>query len=113
MRWKKATAKAGVEERPRTREKASHCHVCEGTGHPARWCSRERWVIDVEEDAPEGEDTNEDGCWTEEDTLQLEYLGSDSCLISSPPRLRDAVSEAGWTVVTRKLRNRQQCSWVL
>ena len=28
----------------------------------------------------------------------------------SPPGLRDAFSEAGWTVVTRKSRNRQQCS---
>ena len=59
------------------------------------------------------EDTNEDGCWTEEDdeTLQLEYFGSERCRISSPPGLRDACSEAGWTVVTRKSRNRQQCSW--
>ena len=30
--------------------------------------------------------------------------------MSSPPGLSDARSEAGWTVVTRKLRNRQQCS---
>ena len=29
--------------------------------------------------------------------------------MSSPPGLRDAFSEAGWTVVTRKSRNRQQC----
>ena len=59
------------------------------------------------------EDTNEDGCWTEEDdeTLQLGYFGSESCLISSPPGLRDACREAGWTVVTHKSRNRQQCSW--
>ena len=49
---------------------------------------------------------------TEEDdeTLQLGYLGSESCLMSSPPGLRDAFSAAGWTVVTRKSRNRQQCS---
>ena len=31
-------------------------------------------------------------------------------LMSSPPGLRDAFSEAGWTVLTRKSRNRQQCS---
>ena len=61
-------------------------------------------------DAPEGEDTNEDGCWTEEDdeTPQLGYFGSDSGLTSSPQGLRDAFSEAGRTVVTRKSRNRQQ-----
>ena len=36
---------------------------------------------DLEQDAPEGEDTNGEGCWTDEDdeTLQLEYFGSDSC----------------------------------
>ena len=59
-------------------------------------------VNDLEQDAPEGEDTNEDGCWTEEDdeTLQLGYLGSEPCWISSPPGLSDASSEAGWIVVT-------------
>ena len=35
---------------------------------------------------------------------------SDSCLMSSPPGLPDAFNEAGWTVVTRKSRNRQQGS---
>ena len=30
--------------------------------------------------------------------------------MSSPPGLRDAFNEAGWTVVTRKARNRQQGS---
>ena len=88
------------------------CHVCGGIGHPASFCSSEGWVNDLEEDAPEGGDTNEDACWTEEadETLQLGYFGSDSCLMSSPPGLRDAFSEAGWTVVTRTSRNRQQCS---
>ena len=78
----------------------------------ASLCSSEGWVNDLEQDAPEGEDTNEDGCWTEEDdeTLQLGYLGSESCLTSSPPGLRGPFSEAGWTVVTRKSRNRQQYS---
>ena len=86
--------------------------MCGGIGHPARLCPSEGWVNDLEQDAPEGEDTNEGGCWTEEDdeTLQLGYLGSDSCLMSSPPGLCDVFSEAGWTVVTRKSRNRQQSS---
>ena len=86
--------------------------MCGGIGHPARLCPSEGWVNDLEQDAPEGEDTNEDGCWTEEDdeTLQLGHFGSESCLMSPPPGLHDAFSEAGWTVVTRKSRNRQQCS---
>ena len=48
-------------------------------------------VNDLEEDAPDGEDINEDGRWTEEDDerLLLVCFGSDSCLISSPPGLRD------------------------
>ena len=81
-------------------------------GHPARLCPSEGWVNDLEQDAPDGEDTNEGVCWTEGDdeTFQLVYFGSDSCLTSSPPGLRDACSEAGWTVVTRQSGNRQQCS---
>ena len=69
-------------------------------------CPSERMGNRLEQDAPEGEDTNEDGCWTEEDdeTRQLGYF-----VTSSPLGLRDAFSEAGWTVVTRKSRNRQQC----
>ena len=66
--------------------KGLKCNVCGGIGHPARLCSSEGWVDDLEKDAHEGEDTNEDGCWTEEDdeTLQLGYLGSEFCLMSSP-----------------------------
>ena len=98
-------AKEKVEERPKAKEKASNA-TCGGIGHPAGW------VNDLEQDTPEGEDTNEEGCWTEEDgaTLQQGYLGSESCLMCSPTGLRDAFSEVGWTVVTRKSRNRQQCS---
>ena len=60
-------------------------YACRGIGHPARLCPSERWVNDLEQDAPEGEDTNEEGCWTEEDyeTLQLEYFGSEPWLMSS------------------------------
>ena len=35
-------------------------------GHPARLCPSEGWVNDLEQDTPEGEDTNEEGCWTED-----------------------------------------------
>ena len=73
-----------------------------------RLCPSEGWV-NLEQDTPDGEDTDEEGCWTEEDdeTLQLGYFGSESCLMTSPPGLRVAFSEAGWTVVTRK------ATWVL
>ena len=43
------------------------CDACGGIGHPARLCSSDGWVNDLEEDTIEGEDTDEDGCWTEED----------------------------------------------
>ena len=79
--------------------------MCGGIGHQARLCPSEGWVNDLEQDTPEGEDTNEEGCWTEEDdeTLQLGYFGSESCLMSSPPGLRDAFNEAGIDL---------QASWV-
>ena len=101
-----------VQERPKAKVKGLKRYVCGGIGHPARLCPCEGWVTDLEQDAPEGEGTNEDERPTEEDdeTLQLGYLGSESCLMSSPTGLSDAFREAGWTVVTRKLRNRQQCS---
>ena len=79
------------------KEKGLTCFVCGGVGHPARLCTSEAWVNDLEQAAPKGEDTNEDGCWTEEDdeTLQLEYFGSDSFLMSSPPGLRDSFNKTG------------------
>ena len=60
----------------------------EGIGHPARLCPSEGWVNDSEQDAPEGEDTNEEGCWTEEDdeTLQKQESASRPSWISSPSR---------------------------
>ena len=65
--------------------KGLKCYVCGGIEHTARLCPSDGWVNDLEQDTPEG-DTNEEGCWTEEDdeTLQLGYLGSESCLMSSP-----------------------------
>ena len=52
------------------------CHVYRGLSTP-RGCASEARVNDLAEDAPEGEDTNEDGCQTEEDeeTLRLGYYG--------------------------------------
>ena len=104
-----AKAKAKLEERPKAKVKDLKCYVCGGIGHPARLCPSEGWVDDLEQDTPKGEDTNEEVCWTDEDdeTLQLGYLGSDSCLMSSPP---GPFNEAGWTVVTRESRSRQQGS---
>ena len=49
------------------------CYVCGGIGHTARLRPSEGWVHDLEQDAPEGEDTNEDECWTEEDDETLNW----------------------------------------
>ena len=78
--------------------KGLKCYVCGGIGHPARCVPPAKDGLTTwSRDAPEGEDTNEEVCWTDEDdkTLQLVYRGSDSCLMSSPPRLRDAFNETG------------------
>ena len=53
---RKAKAKARVEDRPKARGKAK-CYVCGGIGHPARLRPSEGWVRDLEQDAPDGEDT--------------------------------------------------------
>ena len=58
---RKAGAEAGVEERPKARGKASHAACAEGLDTEA--VPSEGRVHDLEQDAPEGEDTNEDGCW--------------------------------------------------
>ena len=85
--------------------KGLKCNVCGGIGHPARLCPSEGWVNELEQDE----------CWTEEDeeTLQLGYLGSESCLMNCPPGLSDSFSEAGWTVVTQKSPAMLQATWVL
>ena len=114
QRWPQSRETGRAIEKPKGKGKGKglNCYVCGGIGHPARLCPSEGWVNDLEQDAPEGEDTNEEVCWTDEvdETLQLGYFGSDSCLMSSSPGLRDAFNEVGWTVVTRKSRNRQQGS---
>ena len=86
----KGKGKGKGESGGNARGKGLKCHVCGGIGHSARLCPSEGWVNDLEQDAPEGEDTNEDRYWTEDETLQLVYFGQESCLMSSPPRLRDA-----------------------
>ena len=67
--------------------------VCGGIGHPARLCPSEGWVNDFDQDTPDGEHTNEEVCWAEEDdeTLQLGCFGSESCLMSSPAGLRECI----------------------
>ena len=52
--------------------KGLKCYVCGGIGHPARLCPSEGWVNDLEQDAPEGEDTDEEVCWTGEDDETLQ-----------------------------------------
>ena len=49
------------------KEQGLKCFVCGGIGHPARLCPSEGWVNDLEQDALEGEDTNEGECGAEED----------------------------------------------
>ena len=41
--------------------KGFKCHVCGKIGHPASLLPSEGWVNDLEQDTPEGEDTNKDG----------------------------------------------------
>ena len=71
----KSKGKGKSGEKAKGKGKGLKCYLCGGIGHPARFCPSEGWVNDLEQEMPEGEDTNEEGCWTEEDdeTLQLGY----------------------------------------
>ena len=62
----KAKSKAKVDGRPKAKEKASSATCAEGLG-TARRCTSEGYANVLEQDAPEGEDTNEEVCWTDED----------------------------------------------
>ena len=76
-RPRKARAKAGVEERKaKGKEEGLTCCMSGGIGHHTRLCPSEGLVNDLEEDAPEGEDPQEDGCSTEEDDEPLQLLAS-------------------------------------
>ena len=91
------------------------CYVCGGAlDTPARLCPGEGWVDDLEQDEPEREDTDEDGTRTEEndETLQLGYFGSDSCLMSPPPGQRDTLVDRGDPHVAKSPAV-LQATWVL
>ena len=61
-----------------------------GIGYPARLCSSEGRVNDLEEEALKGEHINEDGYWTEEDDetplLPSLLLTEDCTMHSVKPR---------------------------
>ena len=85
----KAKAKAGMEERAKAKEKAKAKAKAKVKAKALRVRRAPREVAPVK-----------DGLTTWSRTRPKEKT----------PGLRDAFREAGWTVVTRKSRNRQQCS---
>ena len=86
-----------MEERPKAREKASNAACAEGLGTPQGCAPAKDGLTTWSRTRPKKKTPTKTAAGPEKTT-------------SSPPGLRDAVSEAGWTVVTRKSRNRQQCS---
>ena len=104
-----------VRERPKARGKASNATCAEGLGHPRDGCvsvkdgfmtwSRTR----LKEKTPTKTDAGPKK--DDETLLQLGNLGSESCLVEPSTRspVKHSVKLDG-TVVTRKSRNRQQCS---
>ena len=69
-------------------------------------CLSEGWVNNHDEDTPDGEDANDDCCWEEDETPQQRHFGSGAGAVNSPPGLHDAFGDAGWTMMTRRSRNR-------
>ena len=69
----KSRAKAGSGGTAKGKGERAHMLRVRREWAPARLCPSEGCVNDLEQVALEGEDTNDDGCWTEEDddTLQL------------------------------------------
>ena len=94
--WRKGQRQAKTPHTPRVRRDWGTPRVCA----PVK-----DGLTTPQKDPPEGEDTNEDRYWTEEDgeTLQLGYLGQR--FLFDEFRHWDCV-----TVVTHKSRNCQQCS---
>ena len=101
-----------ARRKAKAKENASNASCAEGFDTPRGCAPAEDGLLTWSRTRQKEKTPMKTACWTEEDdeTLQLGHLGSEPCPMSSPPGLSDAFSEAGWTVVTRKSRNRQQCS---
>ena len=50
-------------------------------GHPARLCSSEGWVNDLEQDVPEGENINEEGTGLKRTTRHSKWSSLEAILV--------------------------------